>query len=240
MVGALSAWRCGAWGVSLGFPVGMSAGRRRAGAGRESRERGLVDRLLRVPDGPAPDRVPRRPHHGVERTRHCDRPARALGGDRTSCPTTRRRVGPAAASVGVGGCGWAWWVEGDPAHLEAFTQWMLVAAGGLGWWPGRWSRNRGGVHHPAKTVGEHQPVGVVGVAGDPQPAAVMQAVMPRTQTRQIPCVRRAGAVVGIPVDHVMDVQEPIRGAARARDSRGHAGSRGGGCVPARCAGCVRH
>ena len=108
---------------------------------------------------------------------------------------------------------------------------MLVAAGGLGWWPGWWSGHRGGVHHPAKTVGEHQPVRVVGVAGDPQPALVMQPVMPRTQTRQIPSVGRAGAVVGVPVDHVMDVQEPIGACSPARDSRGHAGSRGGGCVP---------
>ena len=108
-------------------------------------------------------------------------------------------------------------------HLEAFTQWMLVAAGGLGWWPGWWSRDGGGVHHPAKTVGEDQPVRVVGVAGDPEPASVMQPVMTRTQTRQIPCVGRTGAVVGIPVDDVMDVQEPIGGAARRRDSRGHAG-----------------
>ena len=51
-------------------------GRGRAGAGREPRERGLVDRLLRVPRGPAPDRVPRRPDHGIERARQCDRPPR--------------------------------------------------------------------------------------------------------------------------------------------------------------------
>ena len=29
------------------------------------------------------------------------------------------------------------------------------------------------VHHPAKTVGEHQPVRIIGVAGDPQPTLVM-------------------------------------------------------------------
>ena len=42
----------------------------------------------------------------------------------------------------------------------------------------------------------------------------MQAVMPRTQTRQVPGVGRAVAVVGVPMDHVMDVQEPIRRTPR--------------------------
>ena len=72
-------------------------------------------------------------------------------------------------SVGVGGCwcGLGWWVEGDPVHLEAFTQWVLVAAGGLGWWPGGWSGLGGWVHDSAETVGEEQSVWVVGVAGDP-------------------------------------------------------------------------
>ena len=76
-------------------------------------------------------------------------------------------------SVRVACCRWAWWVEGDPVHLEAFTEWVLVAAGGLGWWPGWWSGYGGGVHDPAEAVGEDQPVGIVGVAGDPQVALVM-------------------------------------------------------------------
>ena len=63
-------------------------------------------------------------------------------------------------------------------------------------------------------VGEHQPVGVVGVAGDAEFALVMQPVMPRTQASQIPGVGRAGSVVGVPVDDVMDVQHPIRRTAR--------------------------
>ena len=71
-----------------------------------------------------------------------------------------------------------------------------------------------GLHDLAVGVGEHQSVGVVGVAGDPELALVMQPVMPRTQARQIPGVGRTGAVVGVPVDDVMDVQEPIRAAAR--------------------------
>ena len=54
-------------GASPWIPGRHERGRRRGGAGRESRERDLVDRLLRVPDGPAPDRVPRRPDHGVAR-----------------------------------------------------------------------------------------------------------------------------------------------------------------------------
>ena len=99
-------------------------------------------------------------------------------------------------------------------HLEAFTEGMLIATGRCGWWSGRWSRNRGGVHHSAEAVGEHQSVRIIRIAGDPQPALVMQPVMPRTQTSKIPSIRRAVAVVGIPVDDVMDMQELIRRAPR--------------------------
>ena len=125
-------------------------------------------------------------------------------------------------------------------HLQAFTQWMLVATGGLGWWPGRWPGHRGGVHHPAKTVGEHQPMRIIGVASDPEPALVMQPVVSRTEASQVPSVGRAVAVVGVPVDDVMDVQELIRGAPRnptpaIPQDHQPAGALGDGAL-----GCVRH
>ena len=41
------------------------------------------------------------------------------------------------------------------------------------------------VHHPAKTVGEDESMRVIGVAGDPEAALVMESVMPRTDKANV-------------------------------------------------------
>jgi hypothetical protein len=89
--------------------------------------------------------------------------------------------------------------------VEVFTEGVLVAPGRFGWWCGGWSGDRCGVHDSAVGVGEHKPVGVVGVAGDAEFALVMQTVMPRTYARKVCGVGWACSVVGVPVDDVMDV-----------------------------------
>ena len=58
---------CGAPGVSLGFPVGMSAGADDPAQGGRAGQRGRLDRLLRLPRRAAADRVPRTAVHGAAR-----------------------------------------------------------------------------------------------------------------------------------------------------------------------------
>jgi hypothetical protein len=64
--------------------------------------------------------------------------------------------------------------------VEAFAKGMLVAAGRLGWRSGGWSGDGRGWHDSAVDVGEDQPVGVVGVAGDPEATLVVETVVSRT------------------------------------------------------------
>jgi hypothetical protein len=67
--------------------------------------------------------------------------------------------------------------------VEAFTQWVLVADGRLGWGPGGWSSDGGRFDDLALRVGEDQPVRIISVAADPQQPSVMQTVMPWAQAR---------------------------------------------------------
>ena len=70
------------------------------------------------------------------------------------------------------------WVEVEPAALEAFTVGVFVGAvGRLGWCPGGLGSGPAGCDGDAVFVGERDAVGVVGVAGDTQFAAVVQTVV---------------------------------------------------------------
>ena len=82
---------------------------------------------------------------------------------------------------------------------------------GFGWRAGGFGWSGGGVDDPAVGVGEHQPVRVVGVAGDAQQPLVMQSVVGGADAGQVPRVGRAAMFV---VDDVMDLQPAGLGAPR--------------------------
>ena len=71
------------------------------------------------------------------------------------------------------------------------------------------SRARAG-DHAAVTVGEHDAVGLVCIAVDPQVAPMMQSVVIRTQADQIP---RFGDAAVFPVHDVVDLDHQVAPAA---------------------------
>ena len=83
-------------------------------------------------------------------------------------------------------CGW---VEVHPALVEAFADRVSVDPVGGGWWrPG--GRGFGPTHLDRSTVPvrEAHPVGLVGVAGDPEFAFVVQSVVVWAEGDQIDSV----------------------------------------------------
>src|ERR687898_3044970 len=88
---------------------------------------------------------------------------------------------------------WVLWSVGDLDRpvVESFADGVFVGFD----WPGGWRSGRfdgsgGGVDHPAVGVGEGEPVGVVGVAGDAEQTSVMQPVTGGTDAGQVPGVGR--------------------------------------------------
>ena len=102
-------------------------------------------------------------------------------------------------------------VEVQPLWVEAFAERVFVHPGGGGrrrpWGLGSGS---GGADHPAVAVGEGDPVGGVGVAGDAEFAAVVHSVVSGAQGDEVPGV--GGAVV-FPVDDVVHFDVVCDGAA---------------------------
>jgi hypothetical protein len=60
--------------------------------------------------------------------------------------------------------------------LEAFAEGVAVGAQRVWWWSGWFVGVGGGADPPSVFVAEHDPVGLVGVAGDVEAAEVMIAV----------------------------------------------------------------
>ncbi len=97
-----------------------------------------------------------------------------------------------------------WGAEADPFHVEALTEGVLVVPGDR-WWsgPGGLGSGPAGGDHPTVGVGEDEPAGDVGVAGDAEFALVVESVVVRAETDQIPGFGRA---VIVPVDDVVDFE----------------------------------
>ena len=88
---------------------------------------------------------------------------------------------------------------------ESFAGGVGVAAArwlGAGWWPGRCATAG---QLAAVGVGEHEGLGAVGVAGDAEPAQVVEAVVARAHAEQVP---RLGRAVPAPVVDVVDLHAP--------------------------------
>jgi hypothetical protein len=81
--------------------------------------------------------------------------------------------------------------------------------GHVGW--RRWGGSAGGFEDPSGGGGEDHPVGEIGVAGDPEQALVVLAVVVSAQADEVPSHRLA---VVLPVDDVMDLDPQGRVAAR--------------------------
>ena len=100
--------------------------------------------------------------------------------------------------------------EADPVVVHPTRGWRLVRTltlGGSGGWC--WCARVG--DRAAAGVGELDAVGVIGVAGDAEQTLVVHPVVSWAQADQVPRVGRAAVV---PVDDVVDLDEPIRRAPR--------------------------
>lgn len=83
-------------------------------------------------------------------------------------------------------------LEEDGPGVEVFAEGVLVGAGGDAVFLGRsLGRVPGGLGWPvwrddlAPGIGEGEPVGVIGVAGDSEPAFVVGPVVPGTQADEV-------------------------------------------------------
>ena len=128
---------------------------------------------------------------------------------------TRCRAGRRAGQSRLsGGGGWwvLWWVgEEQPAAVESFAGWVVVGVVGVGWRPvgcGDGGRSGAGAF---VVVGEGEPVGLVGVAGDAEVAAVVSAVATPAQGDQ---VGQFGDAAVFAVGDVVHVEPAGAGAPR--------------------------
>ena len=113
--------------------------------------------------------------------------------------------------MGSGQPGFGIVVEVEPAGVEALADGVFPGSPDRGWRCPRGLGSGSGVEEcPTVRIGECHAVVDVGVAGDPEPPLVMEAVVSRAQADQVPGVGRA---VRRPVDDVVHLDESIVPAA---------------------------